>query len=307
MNYGKCSAISADFGDAQQLKVTTEYVVRDSKYLQGGSIKFNTTVPGTVTVKYTNTGNRSSEDDRRFLNVNGTNYGEGTMSSKEGDAVTTTVPVSAGEVAIKGTLKKDGSDQYLRFYTIEFTPFAAQDITVGATGFATVGLPFATTVPAGVTAYAVESVNDSKVKMSPAIEAGTTIPANKGFVIVAAPDTYSFAPVASSSYEGTDILEATGINEKAATTDAPIYVLTITDATNKKIGFKKATTGSLGAYKAYLPGTVSNSNSLSVSFDEETAINGIAESEANAEAPVKVIKNGKLFIGNYNVAGQQIK
>jgi len=48
-------------------------------------------------------------------------------------------------------------------------------------------------------------------------------------------------------------------------------------------------------------------NEFAISFDEATAINGIAETEADAAAPVKVVKNGQLYIGNYNVAGQQVK
>ena len=287
-----------------------QYPVR-SKKSQAGTWTIKPSVAGTIKVTFSDTGASipAGGTVKRYLNINGVNTEY--YTERDGDTAdkktTDEIAVPAGDVVITAYGEDGETWQAIVVEKIVFTPFAAQNITVGATGFATVGLPFATTVPAGVTAYAVESVNDSKVKMSSAIDAGTTIPANKGFVIVAAPNTYSFAPVASSSYEGTDILEATGINTKAATTDAPIYVLTITDATNKKIGFKKATTGSLGAYKAYLPGTVSDQASLSVSFDEETAINGIAESEANAEAPVKVIKNGKLFIGNYNVAGQQVK
>lgn len=48
-------------------------------------------------------------------------------------------------------------------------------------------------------------------------------------------------------------------------------------------------------------------NEFAISFDEATAIKGIAETEADAAAPVKVVKNGQLYIGNYNVAGQQVK
>ena len=302
-------AVPASFaGDKIMFK--GQYPVR-SKKSQAGTWTIKPSVAGTIKVTFSDTGVKVPTEGaaKRYLNINGVNteyytQRDGSTADKK---TTDEIVVPAGDVVITAYGEDGETWQAIVVEKIVFTPFESQEVTVGETGFATIGLPFATTVPAGVTAYAVQSVNDSKVKMSAAIPAGTTIPANEGFVIVAAPNTYSFAPVASSSYEGTDILEATGINTKAATTDAPIYVLTITDATNKKIGFKKATTGSLGAYKAYLPGTVSNSNSLSVSFDEETAINGIAESEANAEAPVKVIKNGKLFIGNYNVAGQQVK
>ena len=46
---------------------------------------------------------------------------------------------------------------------------------------------------------------------------------------------------------------------------------------------------------------------VSVTFKQATAINGVAENEATDAANVKVIKNGKLYIGKYNVAGQRVK
>ena len=60
------------------------------------------------------------------------------------------------------------------------------------------------------------------------------------------------------------------------------------------------------AGKAYLQ--IANAGqSLDIDFDgEATGVNGVAEAKAEV-APVKVIKNGQLFIGNYNVAGAQVK
>ncbi len=79
--------------------------------------------------------------------------------------------------------------------------------------------------------------------------------------------------------------------------------------TNKK--FQKVATGvKIPSGKAYLViGSGEASTALDVQFDgEATAVEAIAEAnEADAAAPVKVIKNGKLFIGNYNVAGQLVK
>ena len=40
---------------------------------------------------------------------------------------------------------------------------------------------------------------------------------------------------------------------------------------------------------------------------DATGINGVAESETEAPANVKIIKNGQLYIGKYNVAGQLVK
>lgn len=39
----------------------------------------------------------------------------------------------------------------------------------------------------------------------------------------------------------------------------------------------------------------------------ETAVAGVAEAKAEVAAPAKVVKNGQIFIGNYTVAGAQVK
>ncbi len=60
------------------------------------------------------------------------------------------------------------------------------------------------------------------------------------------------------------------------------------------------------AGKAYLQTTAGDA--LDIVFeDEATAVDAIAEASEAEAAPVKVIKNGKLYIGNFNVAGQQVK
>ena len=50
-------------------------------------------------------------------------------------------------------------------------------------------------------------------------------------------------------------------------------------------------------------------NIYSLKFIPEgaTAVEAVAEAKAEAPKVVKVIKNGKLYIGNFNVAGQQVK
>ena len=266
---------------------------------------------GTVITGVLYYGSTASDRSLTLHNSEGTKKATWTYNPAEAGSETFTYTVVAND-GLAGSyvfkLFRKNSTYLQSLSVINCAEPASQDITVGATGFATIGLPFATTVPEGVTAYAVESVTNSKVKMSSAIAAGTTIPANKGYVIVASPEeTYTFTEVAEAEYEGTNLLQAVGATPKAATTDAPIYVFAITDATNKKVGFKKATSGSLGAYKAYLPGNVATQNSLSISFeDEATAINGVAE-EASDATPVKVVTAKGIQIGKFNVAGQQVK
>ena len=111
------------------------------------------------------------------------------------------------------------------------------------------------------------------------------------------------------------IIETTGAadlenNSLKGTTDADNEI--ISSSYNYKYAlsgdtFKKLT-GPLVANKAFFGTDEELSNSLDLVFDGATAINNVnANDNANSAAPVKVIKNGQLYIGNYNVAGQQVK
>ena len=120
ITYGYCTTIGTDFGNAKALKVMMEYPVRGGSYCQGASIKINTTVAGKLSVTYSNTGTRSDEAQRRYLNVNGTNYGTGTMDPEQ--ITTDDIPVAAGEVTISGRMGSDTeTPQFLRYYKIVFT------------------------------------------------------------------------------------------------------------------------------------------------------------------------------------------
>lgn len=102
----------------------------------------------------------------------------------------------------------------------------------------------------------------------------------------------------------------TGNNLKGTTTASgkatvPTYCYTLSGDTFKK--FKGA---AFNDNKAYLESTQDLSGqSFEMIFDDQpTAISFVVEDDANvAVAPVKTIKNGQLFIGNYNVAGARIK
>ena len=120
ITYGYCTTIGTDFGNAKALKVMMEYPVRGGSYCQGASIKINTTVAGKLSVTYSNTGTRTDEAQRRYLNVNGTNYGDGTMDTEQ--ATTADIAVAAGEVTISGRMGSDTeTPQFLRYYKIVFT------------------------------------------------------------------------------------------------------------------------------------------------------------------------------------------
>ena len=71
--------------------------------------------------------------------------------------------------------------------------------------------------------------------------------------------------------------------------------------------FKPYTGAAFAPNKAYFE-TSAQLNSIDMQFDDApTAVEAVAEAKVNVNVPVKVIKNGQLFIGNYNVAGQRVK
>jgi hypothetical protein len=224
------------------------------------------------------------------------------MSSKDGDAVTTAVPVSAGEVAIKGTLKKDGSDQYLRFYTITFTPTI--NVVLGANGYSTFRPGLNVKLASGATVYAAK-IQDDAVVLS-AVDADAIIGAEEGVILKGTEgETAVFTVVEDEATElDNDLIGANAL------TDFDDYTYPYVLASNgTKTSFVKLTADYYDDMfgKAFIVYSGSQ-QSLEVKFDGATAVEAIAEANENAsEAPVKVIKDGKLFIGNYNVAGQLVK
>ena len=263
----------------------------------GATVKFMAQEGKRVTITL------GSNDGAVTLIKNGT---EETIASHKGDDYRTVVAFDATEDVLVEIVTTGKNTVTLNKIAIE-DALDPVNVTVGTTGFATIGMPFATTLPTGVKAYAVSTVSGTSVTVSDPIAAGTTVPAGKGFIIVANPNTYAFSEFVGT-WQGdaaNNKLEAVGATAKAATTDAPIYVFA--KLSDTKVGFKKATSGSLGAYKAYLPGNISTQNTLSLSIeDEATAINGVAE-EASDAAPVKVLTAKGVQIGKFNVVGQQVK
>ena len=192
---GDFYTIGSGFDGSKIAFYKTEYPIRENKYAMGTALKFHTTVPGIVTVSYSNTGNRSNEDERRYLTVNGTKYGDGTMSSAVND-VTTTVSVGAGDVVLSGELKGDGSVQYLRYYTIIFKPIVTA--TVGSYGYASFSsvydLDF--TDVEGLTAYKAASCDGSTVTLE---EVTGKVKAGDGLVIKGTAGSYEIVATTGAS------------------------------------------------------------------------------------------------------------
>ncbi|MBQ8486754.1 MAG: hypothetical protein IJ533_10080 [Prevotella sp.] len=109
-----------EFGDATAVKMEGMQYPSRGGYAQGKTIKFTTSVPGTFTVEYSNTG---KDNSNRWLTINGTQFGDEAVGTT---MISATSPVvNAGEVVISTT------ESYLRFKTITFTPSDAPATVAG--------------------------------------------------------------------------------------------------------------------------------------------------------------------------------
>ena len=153
----------------------------------------------------------------------------------------------------------------------------------------------------GLTAYTATSANNQYVFT----EAVTGIvPANTALLVKGASATIPLVQATSTSVatlEG-NILKASDGNKTGGDN---IYAFSKSALKFKKVD-SEVTIPSGKAYLVIESGEAPTA--LDIQFDgEATAVEAIAEAQAETAAPVKVIKGGKLFIGNYNVAGQQVK
>lgn len=113
------------FGDAKAIVMKDMQYPTRGGYAQGITIKFKTSVAGTIAVDFSNTGGGDRPD--RYLNVNGVNTEFKSNSTTTVNA--TGIAVPAGEVILKGNMVKADAEggfepNMLRWYKITFTPKA---------------------------------------------------------------------------------------------------------------------------------------------------------------------------------------
>jgi len=284
----------ADGFNAKSLhvKTTGAYVYRSgNKASQGAELSFNTTVPGLVTVYFSNNGNGSNK-----AIVNGV---EGTKESTDGGsngskAVSESFNVEAGEVTITGTAASG-----IRFYKVVFTPRPASiDLTINAAAGATTvysdyALDFSTLT--NVKAY-IETGTGDKLSWTQV----TSAPAKTGLLVVSSETALTVPTAASSETDVTgNRLKGVATGEtKTVTADDNIYIFTLHDG---KPGFIKSDTGrSLLVGKAYLD-----------LGEEATGAREFFELfEDGTTTGISSIDNDQLTTDNdapaYNLAGQKV-
>ncbi len=290
--------------NAKALTFEGEYAARGG-YAQNGTLRFNTTVPGTVKVTFSNTGGSNSD---RYCQVNGvTGSVEAVGTAKQ----TEEFEVAAGDVVITGVAGTEGGNTALRFFKIEFTPSeepigVTAEVTFNKYGLGTFYYSDnAFVIPEGVIAatYALNADN-TKVQPNMTIEAGGMIAAGVPVVIKGEPNTtyyFNEALDAANAIQDPDNIligqENAGSIEANPTAEFYYYTL---GAKSGVCGFYwGAVDGGvfeLGAHKAYLALAADvASNASFVMFDGTvTAINAIQNNEAVAKGAI------------YNLNGQKV-
>lgn len=222
-------------------------------------------------------------------------------------------------------IKKDGStlNQYssgsdntttwsTEWYFEEATDYAGHEVTLTQSSdgkaYATLNLPFATTIPEGVTAYKKGESTGASVKLEVYKNAGDVLPANTPVLLQAneaGEKTFAPAPYAAK--------EETGFNgtlAAAKVTDANAYILA-NDGGTVKFCKLNSTKNTVNANKAYL--TLLTLTATALNFDFGGVATGIENAVADKanNAPIYdlsgrrvmnavkggiYIQNGKKFV-----------
>ena len=258
--------------------------------LNNGYVAFKTDGPVKVKIYGGNNGNRNfivgtADDDDK--------YGE----APTGQIAWTVFIPEAATVYIKQKNTSSSGDYCLAGLEVS----DAETVTLNAKGFATYSSSYDFEY-FGADAYGMEltatSLSGTKVTTGK-IKAGEGIL----FKGEAGAKVYIVDTTGAAALENNSLIGTTDINNEVISSVGYVNKYALNGDTFKKF------TGALVANKAFF-GTNEpiSSNSLDLVFDGATAINNVnANDNANSVAPVKVIKNGQLYIGNYNVAGARIK
>lgn len=197
------------------------------------------------------------------------------------------------------------------FEEVSSTDYAGHPVifTESADGkaYATLNLPFATTIPTGVTAYKKVDGTESSVKLDVYKNADEVLPANTPVLLQAdATETKTFAPAEYKAQEATGFSGTLA----AAVTTANAYILA-KDGDAVKFCKLSATNNTVNANKAYFTLTVVAANALNFDFGGVTTgiENAVADKANNAPIydlsgrrvmnAVKggiYIQNGKKFV-----------
>lgn len=192
------------------------------------------------------------------------------------------------------------------FEEVPTSEFAGQTVNFAAStdskNYATLNLPYASTLPTGVTAYkaTVEGTTVNLTEYKTAV-----LPANTPVLLTAtSADSKTFAPAPYVAAEETGFK---GTLAATAVTDANVYILSKGNGDTVKFFALDETNNTINANKAYLVVSKGiNAQALNFNFGNTTGIQNAAVEGVNANAPlfdlsgrrvVKAVKGG-IYIQN---------
>ena len=241
--------------------------------------------------------NNSSDGRSYTIRVNGTDVKSvNFISGKPASYSTITLNPTANN-----TIAFYGSNQ-VELYAVKGMTAKKETVAIGAGGYSTFAADENYTVSGATVLAATNKANS--VTLSE-VNGSTVIPAGTGIILKGTQGgnaTITYTNDAEGTVT-TDMVGVTEANQFNPSDNNSVYVIA---TKNNETKFYKYTGDSFPLGKAYL-NAAANTDALDIDFDSATAVEAIAEANANSAAPIKVIKNGKLYIGNYNVAGQQVK
>ena len=298
---------AAPTADTYLSGINSNYVAQITGSNNGWGPEFVATKNGTLSVgviinggkKFTLT-NVSSFDYEGVQDEgnNETSKSAGTIDSNTWSPTKKQWVVLTFDVVAGTTYKLSVAGSKMGFYGFVFVPEGATETITTDNGVATYVTKQALDFTGLETkAYVVIGVNDAKTSVATAEV--TTVPAGTALLVKGA--TVEVPVIANATAPAPNLFLISDGNVQGADN--------IFAYSKSALKFKKvASTVTIPAGKCYLVIDGVSGDALDLDFEgEATAVEAIAEANANAAAPVKVIKNGKLYIGNYNVAGQQVK
>ncbi len=280
--------------DGTALAFTGRYPLRSGKACaQDGTLHFKTSVPGTIIVKFSDTGtSKSTTAVKRYLVVNGNTTEYWTSRENNGtenpyaaqlNVTTEGIAVPAGDVTITGT-------SALVMTYVKFTPVAATKINLNASGYATLSAYYPVEV-SGAKAYTA-TLDFENSKITCAEITGGQVPAGAGVLLYGDPNAeVTLTPIASAAALGSnDLKGTTKADGTLATKGSENYYVLSGDT------FKKFTGDAFGANKAYFEVAAGASPArLAIVFDDGTT-------------GIKSVSNGQSTMNNevYDLQGRRV-
>ena len=289
---------------------TNPFRSNSKKFCQDGTLHFKTSVPGTIKVKFSDTGSSASATAvKRYLVVNDENTEYWTSREKTGDdSYAAQLNVTTGEISVPaGDVTIKGSSAIVVSY-LSFTP-AAASVSVGAKGFATYcnadyALDF---TGKSIEAYTVSS-NGASLTLTKKQKVAKGEPV---LLYSATNSDTQMIPIITeneATADNTNKLVAGNGSPITWTDDNPVYILYTGGATP---GFYRANNSTVAANKAYLNLGAAGARavSFSLNFDDVTAISEVATEEDDKSAPVYDLQGRRVAQpakGLYIVNGKKV-